>query len=84
MCLRSPPASLETSFVLSNHSPTLTPTPIHNHGGEELAWSPTPAYKSVSNDYVFWEYKELLQATTTLITFNWDTESSKGVLVPIP
>ena len=82
MCLRSPPASLETSFVLSNHSPTLTPTPMRNHGGEELARSPTTSL--FSNDDVFREYKELLQAATTLVTFNWDAESSKGVFVPIP
>ena len=55
---------------------------MRNHGGEELARSPTTSL--FSNDYVFREYKELLQAATTLVTFNWDAESLKGVFVPIP
>ena len=84
MRLPSPPASLETRFALSGRSPTLTPTPMRSHGGEELFRSPTPAYESVSDGSVFWEYKELLGAAKTLVTFEWDAESLKGTLVPIP
>ncbi|KAF9778392.1 hypothetical protein BJ322DRAFT_1108801 [Thelephora terrestris] len=83
------PALFEARIALSSRATPVTPTPRRVRGGDDLLRSPISARefsskKSRRDDSIFSEYKAILRRATTLVTFEWDAQTSKGALVPIP
>ncbi|KAF9786649.1 hypothetical protein BJ322DRAFT_1106776 [Thelephora terrestris] len=82
------PAPCDFRTGHSNRLTPVTPTPKRAQGSSDLTRSPISAVefsakKSSRDDSVFRKYKASLRLATTLVTFEWDAENSKGTLVPI-
>jgi hypothetical protein len=77
-----PPSSPSALHPAGMHPSSSPPPPeagsvLHSH-----STSPTPTPES--DHGVFQEYGTLLKNATTLVTFGWDPENSRGELTPIP
>lgn len=81
-------STLEADRSPSNHPALATPTPPSPERGRSSVRTPTLATEPRSqvplpDDGIFEKYQARLRTLTTLATFKWDAEHSKGILVPI-
>ncbi|KAF9777753.1 hypothetical protein BJ322DRAFT_1109980 [Thelephora terrestris] len=88
MVSTSSPAPPDARVVFSNRVTPVTPTPKRNRGVGDLVRSPITTQEFISKktsreDSIFQVYKTELRRKTTLVTFEWDPESSTGDLIPV-